>query len=99
MAPITRRSFAGDVDTSSCYISAYRVHACNIHVVTNNISHAHSTLYETVERLSVRLSVCPVIATAAEECGGLLLIAVWGGNIDRQQRAPGAQQQMRAVSR
>jgi len=43
----------------------------------------HSRVYETVERPSVCLSVCPMIRP--RRAAGLLLSAVRAGNIDRQR--------------
>jgi len=45
-------------------------------------------------RLSVCPSVCPIIRPQQRRAAGLLLSAMWAGDIDRQ-RQPGAQQQRR----
>jgi len=45
-----------------------------------------SWFYETVERLSVRPSVCPVDQQQQRRAAGLLLSAPRAGNIDRQLR-------------
>jgi len=47
-----------------------------------------SRLYETAERPSVRLSVCPVILPPHAAAAGLLLWARWPGDIDRLIAAP-----------
>jgi len=47
-----------------------------------------SRVYETVERLSVRVSVCPIIGKQQRRAAGLLLRAVRAADIDRQPRAP-----------
>jgi len=39
--------------------------------------------------------VYPIIQPQARRAAGLLLSAVWTGDIDRQRRRPGAQQQRR----
>jgi len=46
-------------------------------------------------RTSVRLSVCPVDRQQQRRVAGLLLSAPPAGDIDRQRRAPGTQQQRR----
>jgi len=57
-----------------------------------------SRVYETVERPSVRPSVRPITRPLHAAAPGLLLGAVQAGDVDRQRRVHGAQQQMRAVS-
>jgi len=52
-----------------------------------------SRIYEAIERPSVCPSVCPIIRPQQRRAAGLLLSAVRTGNIDRQRRALGAQQQ------
>ena len=47
-----------------------------------------SRVYEMVERLSVRVSVCPIIGKQQRRAAGLLLRAVRAADIDRQPRAP-----------
>ena len=58
-----------------------------------------SRVYETVERPSVRLPVCPVIRLPHAAAAGLLLCARRPGDIDRLLHGAGAQQQMPVVSR
>ena len=45
-----------------------------------------------MKRSSVRLSIGPIIRPQQRRAVGLLLSAVWAGDIDRRRQAPGAQQ-------
>jgi len=49
-----------------------------------------SRVYETTERSSIGLSVCSIIRLQQRRVAGLLLRAVWAGDIDRQRRARAA---------
>ena len=58
-------------------------------------------VYATVERPpvcpSACLYICGIIRPQQRRAAGLLLSSMRAEDIDRQRRAPGAQQQMRAV--
>ena len=56
-----------------------------------------SRIYETVQRPSIRPSVCPIDRQQQRRAASLQLSTLWAGDIDRQRRAP-ALSSMRAVS-
>jgi len=52
-----------------------------------------------MKRSRVRPSVCLIIGPQPRRAAGLLLSAVWAGDIDRQRRPPGALQQHGVAAR